>query len=175
MPSGHVTRARGMVRVVADKRWSRDRLERITLTFATGRPIVIDKLEEYLRPHEGPQQHAEHHADTDPEPNPSRPKRLKITHADLKAVGDPEHCPKCALHAIGDHPRAHHRHHSESCRMRMYHELRKAGSLNIKVAVPPGGLCLELPARRMPGNHHILLFHHRTLRVTPNIPCQRSP
>ena len=79
LSNGHVTRARGMVRLVNDKRWSRERLERITVTPAAGRPIALDRLEEDPKPREGPPMPAEHHAGVDPEPNPTRPKRLKIT------------------------------------------------------------------------------------------------
>lgn len=58
-----------------------------------------------------------------------RDQRLKIAHDGVKTVGYSKQCPKCALHSIGDHPRANHSHHSETCRMRVYQELRRLGVL----------------------------------------------
>lgn len=55
LPSGDVTRARGMFRLVEGKRWSRHRLERITTTPSTERPMALDRIEDGFQPHAAPE------------------------------------------------------------------------------------------------------------------------
>ena len=50
LSSGEVTRARGIVRLVPEKRWSRERLERIIATPFTEKPQRLDRIEEDLAP-----------------------------------------------------------------------------------------------------------------------------
>ena len=125
LSSGAVTRARSLVRLVENKRWSRERLQRIQDTPFTERPQALDKIEEDLVPHQGPPLPPDQQQDTD---MPLQIRRLKIPHKDLRRVGYSASCPKCNLHQIGDHTRAANSNHTEQCRRRVYAELRKIGA-----------------------------------------------
>ena len=152
LPSGHVTRARGMVRLVENKRWSRQRLELITMTPSTEKPITLDQLEEDLQPHAPPAIPEEQQDDVDPKLDPAGAKRVRITHDDLRQVGYTESgCPKCNLHRLAQHQRARGSHHSEACRMRVYQELRKAGSLKIQAADNSGRSSSRSTPAPLPG------------------------
>ena len=84
LSSGEVTRARGLVRLIPSKGWSRERLQRITTTPFTEKQQALDKVEEGLVPHGGPPKPLDQQDGVDP---PLHHRRVKITHADLTRSG----------------------------------------------------------------------------------------
>ena len=145
-----------MVRLLPSKRWSRERLQRITTTPSLERPIALEQIEGSANPHDVPDAPHDDHLDVDDEPKHTQPRRVKNTLRDLKGVGFTPNCPKCNLHLSGENATAHYSHHTELCRTRVYEELRKAGSSKI-ISADASGRTRSGPSQSSSSKEPILL------------------
>lgn len=144
LPDGNVTRARALTRIRPDQRWRADLIARIAGTPDVPSVLPDDSiLEAFANPHV--HLDAEQRAMLDEEadlgdrlenqllPPPPRhpdaptdraPPRLRITRKQLKHYGYSPGCPRCTDIGAGDQDT--NKNHNESCRARIYGEMRNA-------------------------------------------------
>ena len=120
-------RAKSMVRIVESKRWQAKRVQLLKATPVTEKPHALDVIETSVGPHAGNPVPDDVHIDDDT----ATTKRIRLSLADLRRYTFTPGCAKCTLHRLGDHVRAGHARHSESCHARIYVLMRNDQIQNI--------------------------------------------
>ena len=128
----NVVRARAIARMVTSARWNASLILGIRQTPLTEHTGYYDSIESQKDPHTC----SELDRCIAYQEEPARARRVRITLSDIETHGFSDSCPRCALHATGEHRRARFHKHSEACRSRLYQSLLDAGSEKIRVADP---------------------------------------
>ena len=127
LPDGSVTGARAMVRLVPKKRWDTERTGNISATPMDFKTRNLDIIEQ------GPEPHAHSSEDPANAEDDSAPlakgRRIQVTPQHLQEYGYTPGCHRCLMHRQGQHARAKHSRHNETCRNRIYAEIRSTQNL----------------------------------------------
>ena len=135
LKNGNIVRARAMIRVVEDARWSMDRINAIQMSPTQERAhgSRLDDIEIHQLPHDP------HHEQLPLDSAQHDPRRVLITQQDITKYGPSPGCPKCGAYAQGHSQRAQCLKHTETCRERIYQRLRADSSPKIRIADEGGG------------------------------------
>ena len=128
--SGNVTRARSIIRLREDRRWSMDMVQKIVGTPMHPNPLdeAYDvQIESDPKPHENRDDGLREQLDGEPQPD-RQTRRLKITRKDHETYGFTENCPRCDAIQMGDFQT--NKNHTETCTERIYTQMRLANDPN---------------------------------------------
>ena len=141
--NGNVLKSRSVARVVADRRWSRVEIEKISGTPL--KPTVTNDGSDWTQLEQLADPHANKDADLVPEEelqgeardvdHETAQREMRITDEILKKYGHTENCPRCTDILRGKTKRT--RHHNRQCRARIYLRMLEANDLRFARGQPP--------------------------------------